>query len=210
VFVVDDHAVTRSGYRYLLTEDAGFTICGEAAAADEAIDRIPAAAPDLVIVDIALGAGPSGLELVKQLHSLEPDLPLLVVSMLAESLYAARALKAGARGYVMKTEVDTKVIEACRWVLAGNVFVSAEIRDFLLGRHRTAGRHGPGASLTDRELEVYGHFGRGLSTREVATALHLSPKTVETHRSRIKRKLGVESTAEFVQRAVLWAHELGD
>jgi DNA-binding NarL/FixJ family response regulator len=207
VFVVDDHALTRSGYRFLLAEEADLALCGEAASADEALARIPEVAPDVVVSDVALGAGPNGIELVKHLHAVLPELPVLIVSMHAEALYAERALRAGARGYVMKTEVEGAIVEAIRHVMSGSLYVSPLVRDLLLGRGQPGlGGGSPAARLTDRELEVFALFGRGLTTKEVAEALHLSPKTVETHRGRIKEKLGAETTAEFVHRAVLWMH----
>ena len=200
----------RRGYRTLINGEIDIEVCGEAANAMEALELIPKAAPDLVVADISL-EGMSGIQFVKRLQSEQPGLDVLVVSMHEESLYAERALQAGAVGYLMKKEADTSVITAIRRVLSGRIYVSDAMQDKIMvlfaGRippKAIAGRPSSVATLSDRELEVFELHGRGLSTRAMAEALQISPKTVATHRGRIKIKLAIESTPELVRRAVLW------
>ena len=196
----------QEGYISLIEREIGFECCGVAATGQEALERIPEAEPDLVLIDIFI-PGMSGLELIKHLHSLYPDLLLLVVSAHDEGLYAERALRAGARGYVMKETAASVTIEAIREVLKGNLYVSEDIRRTFLERY--LGRSGdeptsPIGQLTDRELETFTYIGHGMATRAIAERMHISPKTVETYRANIKSKLGVSTSAEMVQRAVLW------
>lgn len=205
VFVVDDHPVIRLGYISLIDQEPDLEVCGEADTAFEALDKIPEASPDLAIVDISL-AGMNGIELTKQLQVLHPDLPVLIVSMHDEVLYGDRALRAGARGYIMKREVRTKIVEAIRRLLSGGTYLSDQMSTRLLNQYQ-GGRfdeRSPLERLSDRELEVFELYGRGYSTREIADALFISRKTVESHRNRIKDKLGLESTSQFLQRAVQW------
>lgn len=205
VFVVDDHPVIRWGYISLINQEPDLEVCGEADTAFEALDKIPEASPDLAIVDISL-AGMNGIELTKQLRVLHPDLPVLIVSMHDEVLYGDRALRAGARGYIMKREVRTKIVEAIRRLLSGGTYLSDQMSTRLLNQYQ-GGRfdeRSPIERLSDRELEVFELYGRGYSTREIAEALFISRKTVESHRNRIKDKLGLESTSQFLQRAVQW------
>ncbi len=205
VFVVDDHPVIRWGYISLINQEPDLEVCGEADTAFEALDKIPEASPDLAIVDISL-AGMNGIELTKQLQVLHPDLPVLIVSMHDEVLYGDRALRAGARGYIMKREVRTKIVEAIRRLLSGGTYLSDQMSTRLLNQYQ-GGRfdeRSPIERLSDRELEVFELYGRGYSTREIAEALFISRKTVESHRNRIKDKLGLESTSQFLQRAVQW------
>ena len=205
VFVVDDHPVIRWGYISLINQEPDLEVCGEADTAFEALEKIPEASPDLAIVDISL-AGMNGIELTKQLQVLHPDLPVLIVSMHDEVLYGDRALRAGARGYIMKREVRTKIVEAIRRLLSGGTYLSDQMSTRLLNQYQ-GGRfdeRSPLERLSDRELEVFELYGRGSSTREIAEALFISRKTVESHRNRIKDKLGLESTSQFVQHAVQW------
>lgn len=209
VFVVDDHPVIRWGYISLINQEPDLEVCGEADTAFEALDKIPEASPDLAIVDISL-AGMNGIELTKQLQVLHPDLPVLIVSMHDEVLYGDRALRAGARGYIMKREVRTKIVEAIRRLLNGGTYLSDQMSTRLLNQYQ-GGRfdeRSPLERLSDRELEVFELYGRGYSTREIAEALFISRKTVESHRNRIKDKLGLESTSQFLQRAVQWVQKL--
>ena len=209
VFVVDDHPVIRWGYISLINQEPDLEVCGEADTAFEALDKIPEASPDLAIVDISL-AGMNGIELTKQLQVLHPDLPVLIVSMHDEVLYGDRALRAGARGYIMKREVRTKIVEAIRRLLRGGTYLSDQMSTRLLNQYQ-GGRfdeRSPIERLSDRELEVFELYGRGYSTREIAEALFISRKTVESHRNRIKDKLGLESTSQFLQRAVQWVQKL--
>lgn len=195
----------RRGYAYLLTQEGGLEVCGEAANAEEALPGIRDCRPDLVIADIAL-EGMNGIEFTKRINAEMPEIPVLIVASHDETFYAERALRAGARGFIMKREVDCVVVEAIRRVLDGGLFLSEAMSTRILLRYsRRGSRDVPTIeNLTDRELEVFEMFGRGHSTREVAEALHISPKTVESHRGRIKEKLAIRSTAELVKRSVLW------
>ena len=209
IFVVDDHPVMRKGYQFLIAQQADLEVCGEAGTAREALEKIPAAKPDLVIVDISLG-GMSGLELIKHLQAQLPELPTLVVSTHDESLYGERALLAGARGYIMKNEVDTVVIEAILRILRGGIYLSDLMGMKILHQYQKMSRlpeeeeASPIQRLSDRELEVFELTGQGMSTQQIADALLISPKTVESHRGRIKDKLAIETTTQLMQRAILW------
>lgn len=202
----------RRGYSYLVDAEIDLEICGETGAALEALEQIPDVDPDLVVVDLTL-EGMGGIELIKRLQSTDPDLPILVVSMHDESLYADRALRAGARGYIMKSEVESTVVEAIREILDGGIYVSEEFSTQVLMQY--AGASGskdesPLEQLSDRELEVFEYMGRGFETREIAEKLVLSPKTIDSYRARIKEKLSIESNAELTRRAVLWVESQGD
>lgn len=210
IFILEDHPIMRRGYRTLINGEMDLEVCGEAETAAEALEKIPQVTPDLVIADISL-EGMNGIEFIKRLQTEQPGLEVLVVSMHEESLYAERALQAGAAGYLMKKEAESCVIPAIRQVLRGRYYVSDRIQDKIMlqfaGRmppKAVAGQQAPLAQLSDRELEVFELHGRGLSTREMAEAMDISPKTIATHRGRIKTKLGIESTPELVRRAVLW------
>ena len=208
VFLVDDHVVVRSGLAELIGREPDLAVCGAAADAEDALQSIPRARPDLVLVDLSL-PGTSGLELVKDLKRRCPKLPVLVLSMHEESLYAERVLQAGARGYVMKDKSFPEIRAAMRRVLAGRIYLSEEMSDRLL--QTVAGGPAKGSPLerlSDRELEVFEMIGRGLGTAAIARKLHLSVKTVETHRAHIKEKLNLDTGAELVQQAVHWLHRL--
>jgi DNA-binding NarL/FixJ family response regulator len=181
-------------------------VCGEVDNANAALVAVAKCMPNLVLADLSLG-GRSGLELIKDLHALYPQLPVLVFSMHYETLYAERALRAGARGYIMKSEGAEKLIDAIRQVLKGKVYLSEVMRDRAL--HRFA--RGPAATegdnaaaLSDRELEVFELIGEGLGTRQIAARLKLSTSTVETHRAHIKDKLNLKNATELVRAAVEW------
>jgi DNA-binding NarL/FixJ family response regulator len=206
VFLVDDHPVFRHGIVRLVNSEPGLSVCGEAATAAAALEALRQTPADLAILDVSL-AGTNGIELAKQLRAEHPDLLLLIVSMHDEALYALRALRAGAQGYVMKREGTAQLTAAIHKVLAGEVFVSPSFRDQLL--YQTA--KVPGSketsaldALTDREMEVLQLLGQGQSTRKIAEELHLSPKTIETHRLHIKEKLGFKQSNELVFFAVNW------
>lgn len=210
VFLVDDHPVMREGYASLIAFEPDFEVCGEAGSAEEAVQRISEVRPDASVIDLSLPGG-SGLELIKQLHAFGAGGAMLVVSAHDETLYAERALRAGALGYLMKQESARNVVDALRTVLRGDLYTSEDIRRRLVRRQvRAEAENAQGAhlpvvrSLTDRELEVFEHFGHGRSTREIADLLHLSPKTIESHRVNIKQKLGVANASEMVRHAVLW------
>ena len=209
IYVVDDHPLIRLGYAHLIGEQPDLTLCGEASSAAQALEEIPHAKPDLVITDISL-KGMNGIELVKQLQAQDPDLPILVVSIHDEMLYAERALCAGARGYLTKCNMDKTIIGAIRCMLEGGYCFSEEVnRKIYL---RCQGKNDDGdvpalGQLTDRELEVFERYGDGLSTRQIAEALNISPKTVETHRGRIKQKLALDTSTAMLQQAVQWVQE---
>jgi DNA-binding NarL/FixJ family response regulator len=206
LLLVDDHPVTREGLAGLLNQYSDFEVCGQASTAPEGLAAAARLKPDLVLVDISLG-GTSGLELVKDLAIRHPTLPSLVLSTFDEQLYAERALRAGARGYVMKHEPTQQVIAAIRLVLRGGRYLSEQMGsrlfDKLSGRP-AAPRVSEVDQLSDRELEVFELIGEGCTTAQIAAGLHLSVSTVETHRAHIKEKLKLENATELVRRAVEW------
>lgn len=181
-------------------------VSGMAETADQAVELIQKAEPDIVVTDLSLSGRP-GLELIKEIRASWPALPVLVLSIHDEELWAERVLRAGAQGYVMKSHATEKVMEAMRRVLAGGLWLSEHMNSALLGRlthHRQADMHGmPLSTLSDRELEVFQMIGRGLSVKEIAQQLFLSSKTVEVHREHIKEKLGLRSSAELLRYAVV-------
>ena len=205
VFLVDDHPVLREGYARLIASDAGLEVCGSAGSSEAAFAVVPGLHPDVVLVDLSL-PGVSGIELIKQLGALGACGAVLVVSAHDEALYAERALAAGALGYVMKQKPAQTVLDAIRRVHQGHVYLSEQLREgLLLARIAHPSTSTPAVrDLTDREIEVFEHFGRGRTTAEIAERLCLSPKTVESHRANIKKKLGIETAPAFVQQAVLW------
>lgn len=204
--IVDDHPLMRQGLAMTLEAERDIEVTWQASSAEEALDLMDKEKPDVAIVDISL-PGMGGLELIKHWRARDADAKLLVVSRHDESLYAERAIRAGARGYVMKLEAADVIVTAVRRVAAGGIFVSPEINDRLLN-NLAAGRStlsdSPMDLLSDRELEVFELTGGGLSTREISDRLHLSIKTVESYRSRIKDKLNLSSATELLQHAVHW------
>lgn len=207
IYIVDDHPVMRQGLAALVQSTLGMDLCGEAPTAEEALEQIIEMAPDLVMVDLAL-PGMNGLELIKHLRARRPEVNILVVSAHDESLYAERALRAGARGYIMKHAPADEIREAIRQVIRGGLVLSETLRERLLrhyvGREEADGTTSPIEQFSDRELEVFTHLGRGLSTRQIAEAMGVSPKTVETYRANIKEKLAVDDSSELIRLAVLW------
>jgi DNA-binding NarL/FixJ family response regulator len=207
VLLVDDHAIVRQGLAQLVEGESDLTVCAEAEDAQQAIDAVESLHPDIAVVDLSLG-GRDGIELIKDLKHRSPDLPVLVLSMHDESLYAERALRAGARGYIMKEESADKVLTALRRILGGEIYVSDEIQGKMLHRMFASGAKAaePQASplerLTDRELEIFRMIGEGLSARQVADKLFLSVKTVEAHREHIKQKLDLKSSNELLRFAI--------
>lgn len=206
IIIVDDHPLMRKGLALSLDGELDLEVVGQAADAEIALSMIDKLNPDVAIVDISL-PGMSGLELIKHLQAVRPEMRTLVVSRHDETLYAERAIRAGARGYVMKLEAADEIVKAVRRVLAGGIYVSEEINERLLmglagGRDELA--QSPLEILSDRELEVFELSGRGLATREIAERLHLSVKTVESYRARIKDKLNLKTAAELMQHAVQW------
>jgi DNA-binding NarL/FixJ family response regulator len=208
VLVVDDHPIVRQGLALLINREADLTVCGEAEEAHSALRAVETLQPDIVIVDISLG-GPDGLELLKQLRLRDASLPILMLSMHDESIYAERVLRAGANGYIMKQEATEKVLTAIRRILAGEIYVSDLVASRMLRQLARGGarmtKDSPMASLSDRELEVFRLIGEGHGTRQIAAALHLSVKTVESYQAHIKEKLSLRNARELQQHAIEWA-----
>ncbi|MFM7100393.1 MAG: response regulator [Verrucomicrobiota bacterium] len=206
VLLVDDHPITRQGLATLIAHEEDLEVCGEvadAASAQEAVGRLR---PGLVLVDLSL-PGRSGLELIKDLNVTHPGLPTLVLSMHDEALYAERALRAGARGYLMKSAGGRAVVEAIRRVLGGQISVSPAVSERImesLAGARPAAPDARLASLSDREFEIFQLIGQGLGTRQIAGRLNLSIKTIEAHRAHLKDKLGVPDAPALVHEAVRW------
>jgi DNA-binding NarL/FixJ family response regulator len=211
ILIVDDHPMMRQGLAQLIGAESDLTVCGESENAEHALDAINSLKPDLVIADISL-PGKNGLELIKDFQTMQPDLPIVVISMHDESLYAERVLRAGGRGYIMKQEGGKKLMQAIRQVLDGKIYVSekmsADILEIFSGRR--AGTEGsPMEKLTDREFEVFQLLGQGKGTRDIAEKLHLSVKTVDVHRANIKTKLKLKSGSELIRFAVRWSESQG-
>ena len=207
VLIVDDHPIVRQGLRLMIDEEPDLKVCGEAQSEREARIAIRDLEPDVVIVDISLVQG-DGLELVRDVHAHHPELPMLVLSMHDELIYAERLLAAGASGYIMKQAASDQLLVALRRVLAGERYVSESLAENL-GRPRggadaRAGGEDPIERLSNRELQVLSLIGRGQSSREAADRLGLSVKTVETHRQSLKRKLNLATNAQLLQYAINW------
>jgi DNA-binding NarL/FixJ family response regulator len=205
IFLVDDHPLVREWLSNLIHQQADLTVCSETESAPAALSAITAAKPDLVIVDINL-KNSSGIELIKDLKGSLPDLPVLVLSMHDESLYAERVFRAGARGYVNKRETAQKVIEAVRRVLEGKLYVSEKAAEILANKTVRGQPVNRSAieMLSDRELQVFDRLGQGISTRQIAEDFHVSIKTVQEYCARIKEKLGLNSATELLREAVRW------
>ena len=211
ILIVDDHPLVRHGLAQLIAGEPDLEVCGEAADAGDALRKVKTSRPHLVIVDISLKTG-HGVELIKQIRAHDEQIKLLVLSMHDESVYAERVLHAGALGYVNKREAPQTMIRAIRDVLAGKVHLSSQVSDSMLHRMVDRGETLERSAmdcLTDRELEVFELIGDGKTTREIAAALHLGIKTVETHREHIKTKLNLRNAAELTRRAVQWVMEKG-
>jgi DNA-binding NarL/FixJ family response regulator len=206
LLILDDHPMMREGLTQLINNEPDLTVCGEAGTGSEGLDLIGTLRPDLLLADISL-PDKNGLEVIKDTQALHPGLAVLVISMHDETLYAERALRAGARGYIMKHEGGKKLMAAIRHVLSGQIYVSEKMSAKLLesfsGQSEPAGRR-PMENLTDREFEVLQLLGQGKGTREIAEQIHLSPKTVEAHRANIKRKLNLKTGPELIRYAVRW------
>ncbi len=204
VVLVDDHPIVRQGLRRVISATEDLHVCGEAETAQEARKAARDLQPDAMVVDLSLREG-DGIELVKDLRAHHPRLPILVLSMHDEQVYAERLLAAGASGYIMKQAASNLFLTALRHVLAGGTYVSPEISSRMIGRLGGGERpQSPIDQLSNRELQILQMIGRGRSTREVAESLHLSIKTVESHRQRIKRKLGLTTSPQLVQFAANW------
>lgn len=211
VFIVDDHPIMRDGISQLIDQQADLAVCGSASSAPQALDALAAgAAPDLLLVDISL-TGMSGIDLIKIVRKRRPRLPALVLSMHSEDLYAERAIRAGARGYVMKHASAGVLLAAIRRVLEGKVYLSPAMTEKLLAKATGGERpaaESPVSDLSDRELEIFRLVGSGLKPQRIAEELQLSVKTVETYYSRLKLKLGARDAAELLQLAIAWRSEI--
>lgn len=208
--VVDDHPIFRQGLVAVVQSNPRYRVVAEAGSVAEALSALDREVPDMALIDISL-VGQSGLDLVKSIHASHPEVKTLVVSIHDEAIYAERALKAQARGYVMKHEAGAVMLEAIQTILAGKIFVSTAMRDRLL-ETMFGQRDAPDASaverLSDRELEILEHIGRGYGASEIANLLNLSVKTVNVHQDHIKKKLRIEAAAELRKFAVNWVQSL--
>jgi DNA-binding NarL/FixJ family response regulator len=207
IVIIDDHPIVRKGFAQLINRETDLEVVGEAEDQVSAQPIVEEKKPDLALVDLSLRES-DGLELIKNFSILFPSLKTLVISLHDERVYAERALRAGARGYVMKSEATEKVMTAIRQVLSGSIYLSGDMQSRLLehftGRHRPEEQDTPVNLLSDREFEVFRMIGEGLSTRSIAERLNLSIKTIETYRSHLKVKLNLDSSIELIQRAVEW------
>jgi DNA-binding NarL/FixJ family response regulator len=206
VMVVDDHPIVRQGLALLINRESDLVVCGEAEEAMGALHVLASARPDVLIVDISLN-GPDGIDLLKNIRNTHPTLPVLILSMHDEMIYAERALRAGANGYIMKQEATEKVLIAVRRILNGEIYLSERISNQILKQYITGSgtvRNSSIGDLSDRELEVFRLIGEGHSTRQIAEELHVSVKTVESYQAHIKEKLSLRSARELMQRAFAW------
>lgn len=207
VLIVDDHPIVRQGLRRMIEPQPDLTVCGEAQSEREARAAIRELLPDVVIVDISLAEG-DGLKLVRDVHAQRSDLPMLVLSMHDESIYAGRLLAAGARGYIMKQAASEQLLVALRRVLDGEIYVSEALSSKAVphpdGAARSRAAADPIERLSNRELQVLGLIGRGLSSREAADMLGVSIKTVESHRQSLKRKLDLPSNVQLLRFSINW------
>jgi DNA-binding NarL/FixJ family response regulator len=209
ILLVDDHPITRQGVAALINQTEHLKVCGEADSAVQAMELIPVLKPDLVILDISLKTM-NGIELMKNIKVQFPKLPVLMMSMHDESLYAQRSLRAGALGYIMKQEANSEVLNAVQKVLNGELYLSEKIKEKMVYNLIDQKNKKPTFSieqLTDRELEVFQLIGQCISTRDIAQKLHLSVKTVEAHKEKIKNKLNLSSGAELLRHAIVTALE---
>jgi DNA-binding NarL/FixJ family response regulator len=209
ILVVDDHPIFRHGLAQLISQEDDIEVCGEAEDYRSALKAVDDLDPDMVIVDITLKET-SGIDLIKEVHRQHKELPMLVISMHDETLYAERALRAGARGYIMKQEASESVVQAIRQVLSGGIYTSRRITEDILTRFlegQTQPHESPLNQLTDREIEIFRLIGEGLSISEIGQRLHLSVKTVGTHRERIKEKLRLKNSTELLRYALYWVEQ---
>ena len=209
VLIVDDHPLVRAGLTQLISDEPDLEVCGEAAESSEALRQLASASPDLAIIDISLARG-SGIDLIKQIKARDTRVKMLVSSMHDESLFAERALHAGAMGYINKQEATDQVIGAIRQILKGQIYLSARMTERML-EGLVSHTHPPEGSavdnLSNRELEVLANIGQGLTTRVIAKRLHLSVKTIESHREHIKTKLNLKTANELTRFAMQWLME---
>jgi DNA-binding NarL/FixJ family response regulator len=211
IFLVDDHPVTREGVRVLIDQEPDLVVCGQADSAPSALQLIQRLKPDLAVVDITLKTT-SGIELMKNVKALLPDLPVLIMSMHDESLYAERALRAGAKGYVMKHEASDRILTAIRSVIAGDLYLSEKMKEKMLHRLVRSRKNEVVFTidtLSDREMEVFQLIGNGFGTRQIAEKLNLSVKTIDSYREHLKLKLRLEKGSDLVRHAIQWVRSEG-
>ncbi len=211
IFLVDDHPVTREGVRVLIDQESDLVVCGQADSAPAALQLIQRLKPDLAVVDITLKTT-SGIELMKNVKALLPDLPVLIMSMHDESLYAERALRAGAKGYVMKHEASDRILVAIRSVIAGDLYLSEKMKEKMLHRLVRSRKNEVVFTidtLSDREMEVFQLIGNGFGTRQIAEKLNLSVKTIDSYREHLKLKLRLEKGSDLVRHAIQWVRGEG-
>src|SRR5258708_38870783 len=210
VLLVDDHPVVRQGLALLIEREPDLCVCGEADGAHSAYHAITTLRPDMIILDISL-SGPDGLDVLKEIRTKTTNLPVLILSMHDESIYAERAMRAGANGYIMKQEATEKVLVAILTILQGEVSLSDRLTSTLFQQYVRGGspsKTSPLVNLTDRELEVFRLIGEGHGTRQIAEELHLSVKTIESYQAHIKEKLALRNARELVQHAIEWTVNL--
>jgi DNA-binding NarL/FixJ family response regulator len=210
VLLVDDHPIVRQGLALLIDRERDLSVCGEAEGAHSALQSIAALRPDVVVLDISLN-GRDGLDVLKEIRTITTSLPVLILSMHDESIYAERAMRAGANGYIMKQEATEKVLVAIRRILQGEVYLSDRLTSSMLQQFvhgAPAAKGSPLLSLTDRELEVFRLIGEGRGTRQIADELHLSVKTIESYQAHLKEKLALRNARELVQHAIKWTANL--
>lgn len=210
VLLVDDHPIVRQGLALLIDREPDLAVCGEAGGANSIFHAITTLRPDMVILDISL-SGPDGLDVLKEIRMKTSTLPVLILSMHDESIYAERAMRAGANGYIMKQEATEKVLVAIRRILQGDVYLSDRLTSTMLQQYMRGdsnAKKSPLVNLTDRELEVFRLIGEGHGTRQIAEELHLSVKTIESYQAHIKEKLALRNARELVQHAIEWTVNL--
>jgi DNA-binding NarL/FixJ family response regulator len=207
LLIVDDHPMTRDGLKHLIDREPDLQVAWQAENGAQALERVMAEEPDLALVDITL-PDKSGIDLIKDLKAVRPNLSVLVISMHDESLYAERALRAGARGYITKQEGGAKLMQAIRQVLAGQIYVdgktAARIVEIFSGQRSTTHERSPVALLSDREFEIFQLIGEGLASKEIGVRMNISAKTVEAHRLNIKSKLSLNTAAELIAFSARW------
>src|ERR1700676_1109896 len=206
VLLVDDHPIVRQGLALLIDREADLSVCGEAERAHTAFHAIETLKPDIVVLDISL-SGPDGLDVLKEIRTKTAALPVLILSMHDESIYAERAMRSGANGYIMKQEATEKVLVAIRRILQGDVYLSDRLTTTMLQQYVRgvpSAKRSPLVNLTDRELEVFRLIGEGHGTRQIADELHLSVKTIESYQAHIKEKLLLRNSRELLQHAIEW------
>ncbi len=208
ILLVDDHPLVRERLAEVFSREPDLMVCGEADNRHRALEAIADTAPDIILLDLTLKHS-DGFETIKDIRARWPSLKILVVSMHDDALYAERAIRAGARGYINKQEATRRILVAVRQVIAGGIYLSDRVADQIVERMATRpGQTGvvPAHVLGDRELQVFQGIGRGLTTRQIARELHLGVKTVETYRARIKEKLNLSTSADLLQKAIAWVH----